>query len=60
MLVFAAYGGPAKWLTPIGTASGYWIVVSSLFDPVDRLLRKLTLPRAIVGRPSATWDSASA
>src|SRR5688572_4821237 len=48
-LVFAAYGGPAKWLTPIGTVVGIWIVVSSLFDPVARLRRKLTLPRAIVG-----------
>ena len=48
-LVFAAYGGAAKWLTPIGTVVGIWIIVSSLFDPVDRLRRKLTLSRAIVG-----------
>jgi cytochrome c-type biogenesis protein CcmF len=49
LLVFAAYGGPSKWLTPIGTVVGVWIIVSSLFDPIDRLRRKLTLPRAIVG-----------
>jgi cytochrome c-type biogenesis protein CcmF len=49
LLVFAAFGGPSKWLTPIGTVVGIWIIVSSLFDPIDRLRRKLTLPRAIVG-----------
>jgi cytochrome c-type biogenesis protein CcmF len=28
---------------------GTWIIVSSLFDPIDRLRRRLTLPRAIIG-----------
>jgi cytochrome c-type biogenesis protein CcmF len=49
LLVFAAYGGPSKWLTPVGTIVGVWIIVSSLFDPVDRVRRKLSLPRAVIG-----------
>jgi cytochrome c-type biogenesis protein CcmF len=28
---------------------GIWVIISSLFDPVDRLRRGLSLPRAIVG-----------
>ena len=40
---------PGKWLTPIGVVLGIWIIVSSLFDPIDRLRRRLTLPRAIIG-----------
>ena len=41
--------GPGKWLTPIGVVLGIWIILSSLFDPIDRLRRRLTLPRAIIG-----------
>jgi len=47
-VVFGAYG-PGKWLTPVGVVLGVWIIVSSLFDPIDRLRRKLSLPRAIIG-----------
>ncbi|MDF3022033.1 MAG: c-type cytochrome biosis protein CcmF [Steroidobacteraceae bacterium] len=47
-LVYAGYG-PGKWLTPFGVVLAIWIIVSSLFDPIDRLRRKLTLPRAVVG-----------
>jgi cytochrome c-type biogenesis protein CcmF len=47
-VVYLAYG-PGKLLTPVGVVVGLWIIVSSLFDPVDRLRRRLTLPRAIVG-----------
>jgi cytochrome c-type biogenesis protein CcmF len=32
-----------------GIIVGIWLIVSSLFDPVDRWRRKLTLSRAIVG-----------
>jgi len=28
---------------------GIWVIVSSLFDPIDRLRRKLTLSRAVLG-----------
>lgn len=48
LLVYAGYG-PGKWLTPIGVVFGIWIIVSSLFDPIDRLRRRLSLPRAVVG-----------
>ncbi len=47
-LVFLGYG-PGKLLTPIGMVLGIWIILSSLFDPIDRLRRRLTLPRAIIG-----------
>jgi cytochrome c-type biogenesis protein CcmF len=48
VLVYAGYG-PGKWLTPLGVVLGVWVIVSSFFDPIDRLRRGLTLPRAIVG-----------
>lgn len=48
LLVYVGYG-PGKWLTPLGMVFGIWIIVSSLFDPIDRLRRRLTLPRAVVG-----------
>ncbi len=35
LLVYAGYG-PGKWLTPLGVVFGIWIIVSSLFDPIDR------------------------
>jgi cytochrome c-type biogenesis protein CcmF len=47
-VVFAGYG-PGKWLTPVGVVLGIWIIASSLFDPIDRLRRRLSLSRAIVG-----------
>ncbi len=48
LVVFGLYG-PGTWLTPIGMVLGVWIIVSSLFDPIDRLRRRLSLPRAVVG-----------
>jgi cytochrome c-type biogenesis protein CcmF len=47
-VVFGAYG-PGKWQSVVGIVFGCWVIVSSLFDPIDRLRRRLTLPRAIVG-----------
>src|SRR5688572_7870878 len=47
-LIFGAYG-PGKWQSYLGIVFGCWVIVSSLFDPIDRLRRRLTLPRAIVG-----------
>jgi len=49
LVVFVAYGHSNKWLSTVGVVFGCWIIVSSLFDPVDRLRRRLTLPRAVVG-----------
>jgi len=47
-LVYAVYG-PGKALTPLGMVLGVWIIISSLFDPIDRLRRRLTLSRAVLG-----------
>jgi cytochrome c-type biogenesis protein CcmF len=41
--------GSSRILTPVGYTLGFWIVLTSLIDPVDRWRRKLTLPRSIVG-----------
>jgi cytochrome c-type biogenesis protein CcmF len=47
-VIYIGYGS-AKPLTPIGVVLGLWVIVSSLFDPIDRWRRKLTLPRAVIG-----------
>jgi cytochrome c-type biogenesis protein CcmF len=47
-LVLGAYG-PGKWLSTLGIVFGCWVIVSSLFDPIDRWRRKLTLSRAVIG-----------
>ena len=47
-VIFGAYG-PGKWQSMLGIVFGCWVIVSSLLDPIDRLRRRLTLPRAIVG-----------
>ena len=36
-------------LTPVGFTLGFWIIISSLVDPIDRWRRKLTLSRSILG-----------
>ena len=41
--------GPGDWLSIVGIVLGCWVIVSSLFDPIDRWRRKLTLTRAVVG-----------
>jgi cytochrome c-type biogenesis protein CcmF len=38
-----------KILTPVGATLGIWIILISLVDPIDRVRRKLSLPRAVVG-----------
>jgi cytochrome c-type biogenesis protein CcmF len=48
VLVYGVYGA-GKPLTPVGMVLGIWIILSSFIDPIDRLRRKLTLPRAIIG-----------
>jgi cytochrome c-type biogenesis protein CcmF len=47
-VIYGAYG-PGKWLTPIGMVLGIWIILASLIDPIDRLRRKLSLSRAVLG-----------
>ncbi len=48
LVVYGVYGH-GTWLTPIGMVLGLWIIISSLFDPIDRLRRRLSLPRAVLG-----------
>jgi cytochrome c-type biogenesis protein CcmF len=47
-VVFGAYGGRHA-LAIIGLGIGIWIILSSLLDPVDRLRRRLSLSRAVLG-----------
>jgi cytochrome c-type biogenesis protein CcmF len=47
-LSFGVFSGPLV-LTPIGFTLGIWIFLSSLIDPIDRLRRKLTLSRGVLG-----------
>ncbi len=48
ILVFGVYSH-GKVLSPVGAALGAWIILSSLVDPIDRVRRKLTLPRSVLG-----------
>jgi cytochrome c-type biogenesis protein CcmF len=45
---FGVFSGP-RVLTPVGFALGFWIILTSLLDPIDRWRRKLTLSRSILG-----------
>ena len=47
-LVLGAYG-PGDWLSAVGIVLGCWVIASSLFDPIDRWRRKLSLSRAVLG-----------
>jgi cytochrome c-type biogenesis protein CcmF len=46
--VFAIYSH-GKILTPVAATLGIWIIVTSLVDPIDRIRRKMSLPRAVIG-----------
>jgi cytochrome c-type biogenesis protein CcmF len=43
----------AQLLAIIGMVLGFWIVLSSLVDPIDRLRRKLSLSRSVLGMTCA-------
>ena len=47
-LVFGLYSHPLP-LTPIGAILGFWIIFSSLVDPLNRLRRRLRVPAPIAG-----------
>jgi len=47
-VVLGAFGG-RHWLAVTGMTLGGWIILSSLLDPIDRLRRSLSLPRAVLG-----------
>jgi cytochrome c-type biogenesis protein CcmF len=48
IIVFAIYSG-GKVLTPVAATLGIWIILASLVDPIDRIRRKLSLSRAVIG-----------
>src|SRR5580704_13730633 len=48
ILVFGVYSH-GKVLSPVAATLGAWIILSSLIDPIDRLRRKLSLPRSVIG-----------
>src|SRR5579872_5844768 len=47
-VVFGLFTG-GRVLSPVGIALGIWIILSSLIDPIDRLRRHITIPRAVLG-----------
>jgi cytochrome c-type biogenesis protein CcmF len=47
-VVFGLFTG-GRVLGPVGVALGAWIILSSLIDPIDRLRRHITIPRAVLG-----------
>src|SRR6202046_3588702 len=48
IVVFAIYSG-GKVLTPVAATLGVWIIITSLVDPIDRIRRKLSLSRSVIG-----------
>ena len=47
-LVYGIYSN-GKVLSPVAATLGVWIILSSLVDPIDRIRRKLSLPRSVIG-----------
>ena len=48
ILVYGVYSN-GKVLSPVAATLGVWIILSSLLDPIDRIRRKLSLPRSVIG-----------
>ena len=48
IIVFGIFSH-GKVLTPIAATLGVWIIVTSLVDPIDRIRRKLSLTRSVLG-----------
>jgi cytochrome c-type biogenesis protein CcmF len=47
-VVFGLFTG-GRVLSPVGVGLGVWIILSSLIDPIDRLRRHISIPRAVLG-----------
>jgi cytochrome c-type biogenesis protein CcmF len=47
-IVLGAYGA-GMWQSAVGIVLGCWVILSSLIDPIDRLRRRLSLSRAVLG-----------
>ena len=41
--------GSTRILTPVGAVLGFWIILSSLVDPIIQLRKRLKLPASVVG-----------
>jgi cytochrome c-type biogenesis protein CcmF len=48
IIVFGIYSH-GKVLSPVAATLGVWIILTSLIDPIDRLRRKLSFPRGVLG-----------
>ncbi len=48
VFVYGIYSN-GKLLTPVGAILAIWIIVTSFVDPIDRLRRKLSLSRGVLG-----------
>jgi cytochrome c-type biogenesis protein CcmF len=48
IVVYGVYSN-GKVLSPVAATLGVWIILSSLIDPIDRIRRKLTLSRSVIG-----------
>jgi cytochrome c-type biogenesis protein CcmF len=48
IIVFGIFSH-GKVLTPIAATLGVWIILTSLVDPIDRIRRKLSLTRSVLG-----------
>ncbi len=47
-VAFGVFTG-AGVLSPVGMTLGAWIILASLIDPIDRLRRRIAIPRAVLG-----------
>ena len=47
-VIFGCFTG-GRVLGPVGVTLGAWIILSSLIDPIDRLRKHVTIPRAVLG-----------
>jgi cytochrome c-type biogenesis protein CcmF len=47
-VIFGLFTG-GRVLGPVGVTLGAWIILSSLIDPIDRLRRRISIPRAVLG-----------
>ncbi len=47
-VAFGVFTG-AGVLSPVGMTLGAWIIISSLIDPIDRLRRRISIPRSVLG-----------
>jgi len=47
-VTYGVYGG-GHLLTPVGAVVGFWIILSSLVDPINRLRQRMSVPASQIG-----------